>query len=149
MAYEKLSVVYEYRDDPSYESDDETADDDWWKKEDDLQKEKKSGFLSSESKHNYDKVPAKGSPEKSLTDRKDKDMKGKSNESKSPDTDRKTMSERFKGALSSASEGLGNWLLTSTSSSVPVDPFMCGDGGLAADNINRAFYSSRTTVPRN
>lgn len=47
MAYEKLSVVYEYRDDPSYESDDETADDDWWKKEDDLQKEKKSGFLSS------------------------------------------------------------------------------------------------------
>lgn len=49
MAYEKLSVVYEYRDDPTYESDDEIGNDDWWKNESDLQKESKnnrSGMLS-------------------------------------------------------------------------------------------------------
>lgn len=105
-------------------------------------------FSVGESKHNYDKLSAKGSPEKFAADRKEKVTKDKSAESKC-DTDRKTMSERFKGALSSASEGLGNWLLNSTSSSVPVDPFMCGDGTLAAENIDRAFYSSRLTEPRN
>lgn len=150
MAYEKLSVVYEYRDDPADDSEEENIDktnsDDWWKEESQKDnKNNKKGFLFTEQKHNYGKLPVTGSPEKSPTGQKDDDPK---TNSKSPESERKTMSERFKGAISSASEGLTNWFLTSSKGSVPVDTFMCGgDGPLSSDTMDRAYYSSRVAGP--